>query len=256
MATRTMLKYVQLILSSMDSDEVETYDESVESLQVADILEQTFYEIINRRDWEYLRHRVRRLDSVASSNNVTLAIPKDVSLVESLSYYDYDKGIQRSLEYVSPTEFISRQESISGANVEQSFNSYGVVFNTYNDRCPDYWTSFDESTVMFNAYDSVNQPMGVTPGNSVIMATIEPVWIMDDAYIPDMPSRMESLLLHEAMSACWLYIKQEANPKAEAIARRQFARMKTHERKVKVDNEEVVDYGRKPRGYTGIYCRR
>jgi hypothetical protein len=54
---------------------------------------------------------------------------------------------------------------------------------------------------------------------------------------------MFSLLLHEAMSACWLYLKQQANPKAEAIAKRQFHRLRELEKKVVKDKEEI-NYGR------------
>ena len=85
MATRTLLKYVQLIMSSMDSDEVDTYDETVESVQVADILEQTYFEIIDRRDWEYLKHRVRQLDT-GSGTVVDLTIPSDVLHIELVRY--------------------------------------------------------------------------------------------------------------------------------------------------------------------------
>lgn len=256
MAKRTMLKYVQLILSAMDSDEVETYNETVESLQVSDILEQSYFEIIDRRDWEFLKHRTRQLDADATSV-VSLAIPSDVMHVELIRYYDYDISKYKDVTYVAPDAFLIKYQGLDSTqtNIVSATVADGVTINIYNDRAPTEWTSFDESTITFNAYDAANEIDGVSVASSVSLATIEPAWTAGDSFVPDLPSRMSSLLLNEALSACWLYVKQEANQKAEAIARRQFARMVHLERRA-VKDEKVRDYGRKPRYNARTYTGR
>lgn len=255
MASRTLLKYVQFILSDMDSDEVETITETVESIQIADLLEQTYFEIINRRDWEFLKHRVRQLD--AGTTIADLAIPADVLHVELLRYKNFNTGKMQDVRYMAPWDFLQMQQGLTttDANVDEVTVSDSVTFGVYNDRAPSYWTSFDEDAIFFNAYDSTNEAAGVTVASSTILATVEPTWTVSDAFVPDMPSRMESLLLNETLSAAWLYLKQAPNAKAESIARRQFARMEILERRTIADFKEK-DYGRKPRGRTRFYTGR
>lgn len=255
MATRTLLKYVQMVLSAMDSDEVETITETVESIQIADLIEQCYFEIIDRRDWEFLKHRVRQLD--AGTTVADLLIPADVMHVEAVRYKNFDTGKMQDVFYIPPDEFLHMQQRLTttDSNVDSVTISDSVTMGVYNDRSPTYWTSFDEDTIFFNAYDSDNEASGLTEASSTILATVEPSWTADDAFIPDMPSRMQSLLLNESLSAAWLYLKQTANPKAESIARRQFARMEILERRTVADIKEK-DYGRKPRGRTRIYTWR
>lgn len=252
----TLLKYVQLIMNSMDSDEVETYNETIESLQVANLLEQTFYEIMSRREWEFLKHNVRQLDD-ATTNSVTLTIPADVSHVELIRYKDYDTGYQKDVRYLPPADFIIQQQGLdtSQTNITSVTVADGVTMGVYNDRVPTYWTSFDEELITFDAYDAVNEVDGLIGASSTILATILPTWTVSDTFVPTMPKQMESLLLNEAISVCWLNVKQEGNPKAEAIARRQFTRMTFLDRKTVIDNKEP-NYGRSPRRGTGLYSRR
>lgn len=50
----TLLDIVQDVLSDMDSDEVNSINDSIEALQVAAIAKSTFYNIIDGRDWPHL----------------------------------------------------------------------------------------------------------------------------------------------------------------------------------------------------------
>jgi hypothetical protein len=49
MAKMTLLEMTQDILSDMDSDEVNSINDSVESLQVAQIIKTTYFNIVNGR---------------------------------------------------------------------------------------------------------------------------------------------------------------------------------------------------------------
>lgn len=54
MAKLTLLDIVQDILSDMDSDTVNSITDSVESLQIAQIVKTTFFEIITEGEWPHL----------------------------------------------------------------------------------------------------------------------------------------------------------------------------------------------------------
>ena len=54
MAKMNLLAMTQDILSDMDSDEVNSITESVEALQVAQIIKTTYYNIIDGKDYAFL----------------------------------------------------------------------------------------------------------------------------------------------------------------------------------------------------------
>jgi hypothetical protein len=245
MAKMTVLEMVQKIMSRMDSDEVDTYDESIESVQVAEILEDSYFEILARRSWEFLKHRIRTLD--AGTNVAELTLPTDVMHIELLRYWNYNTGRMDEVRYVPPREFLDKAQRLdtSLSNIEGVVINDGVTIGVYRDRTPTEWTSFDEETIVFNAYDAANDTSGIDATRSTMLAEVLPVWTVSDTFTPDLPARMFPLLLNEALSVASLDIKQEANQKAEQNARRQYIRLKQLERRVVQDNE-VADYGRKP----------
>ena len=54
MAKMTLLEMVQDIMSDMDSDEVNSINDSQEATQVAQIIKSTYYNIIDGRDMPFL----------------------------------------------------------------------------------------------------------------------------------------------------------------------------------------------------------
>lgn len=244
MAKLTLLRMTQLILSSMDSDEVETITETIESKQVVDVIEESHEEILDRRDWEFMQNQLRQLDDGVGYPATSLDIPSDVTYIQQLRYKDFDTGYFNLITYLSPIEFVSQTKNrdTTQSNVEAVTINDGVTLAVYNDRAPRYYTSFDESTIVFDCYDSSNEA-AITGANSSVLAEVRPAFTQSDAFIPAWPERMFTLLLHEAKSTCWAQLKQEANPKAEQIARRQYVKLRELERRVKKDREEV-NFGR------------
>jgi hypothetical protein len=252
----TALELTQNILNAMDSDEVETLTETIESNQVHDLLEMTFYELIDRRAWEFMKHQPRQLD--AGTHVTELAIPSDVVHVELVRYKDFDTSRMVDVRYLSPADFLDRQQGLdtTQANIESVTVNDGVAIGVYNDRRPEYWTSFDEENIVFSSYDTANEPSGVTVASSTTLCEYQPTWTKADAFVPDIPARMFSLLFNEALSVCSLNVKQEANPKAEQNARRQYIRLRELER-VTVADQEEINYGRQTHNHRiGLHQRR
>lgn len=250
MAKHTLLRMTQFILSSMDSDEVETITETIESQQVVDIIEETYEEILDRRTWEFTKHRPRQLDDGVSYPVTQVDVPSDVVKVEEVRYKNFDNGNFEVIEYLSPQNFLieTKNRDTSQSNIESVTLNDGVTTGVFNDRAPKYYTSFDEDTIVFDAYDVGNEA-AITGANSAILATIKPTFTQSDAFIATLPERMFTLFLHESKSTCWLQLKQEGNPKSEQIARRQYTKLKNLEARVEKD-EEVQDLGRKAAKYT------
>src|ERR1700721_1344212 len=88
MATMTLLQMTQSILSSMGSDEVNSIGDTNESLQVANIVQQTYYNMGGR----YCPPEDNQLSQLVSSNNLNTPVlmtrPSGTSRIEWVKYFD------------------------------------------------------------------------------------------------------------------------------------------------------------------------
>lgn len=86
MAKRTLLDMVQGILSKMDSDEVNSISDTVESLQVANIIRDCYFDLIEEYDLP-AHGNIITLDPFASSSYPNrLRIPENTSSIDWINY--------------------------------------------------------------------------------------------------------------------------------------------------------------------------
>lgn len=248
MAKLTVLEMTQNILSSMDSDNVNSISDTVESQQVVDILKETYFELIARRDWKFMRD-IDQLESVSDVTKPTkIKIPEDVNKIECVRYrvdlVDDTREKWRTLSWEDPCDFVHRlqRRDSSASNVESITTDEGTTLYILNDKPPTYWTSFDDEFIYFDAYDS-DVESTVEQSRSSVISIKEPAWTSADTFIPDLPSNMFTLLLNEAKSTSHLMLKQQANPKAEQIARRQYIKLRELENRA-MGERVHVNYGR------------
>ena len=230
MARMTLLEIVQSIMSDMDTDNVNSINDTIEALQVAQIVKDTFYELISRRDWPHL-NKLFVLNSVSVTARPNyLKLPDGVYELEFLKYNKRKsidtKDRYEDVTYIHPDEFIykSNQLDNSQATVDQITDTSGVKYNIKNDRAPMYWTSFDDEYIVFDSYDSgVDTTM--QGSKTQCRGIIEPSWSPLDTFVPDLPPEAFPLLLEESKSAAFLALKQVTNEKAEQRSRRQQRRL-------------------------------
>lgn len=251
MARMTLLEIVQSILSDMDDDNVNSISDTPESLQVASIVKDSFYDIINRRDWEHLK-QLLLLDSVSDTAKPNyLKLPDNVNELEFIQYNKRKSTDTRDrfeeVEYLAPDHFLMRQNGLNESNssITQITDFTGVKFNIYNDRGPTYWTSFDDEYIVFDAYDSVVEAT-MQGSKSQCRAVVEPSWSPVDTFVPDLPQEYFTLLLEEAKSVSFLNLKQVMNEKSEQKSRRHQRRLSQKGWRAK-SSQSWPNYGRKTR---------
>ena len=88
MAQQTLLNIVQNILSSMSSDEVNSIGDTVESMQVAQIVQNKYYDIVARGDLTLDERLFQLVPSDNSSIPVLMTIPEGCSRISWLQYLD------------------------------------------------------------------------------------------------------------------------------------------------------------------------
>jgi len=226
MAKHTLLYIVQQVLNDLDSDEVNSIDDTIESQQVANIVRDCYEEIISNRNWPHLKKLVQ-FDSLADLNKPTyLKLPENVKEVVFFKYdkrtVDKDYLQSRMVEYKYPDEFLKyvegRKETDENSMLITDFSGSQFVIKT--NQAPEFWTSFDDSYIVCDAYDSTVDDT-LKSAKTQVMAVVEPTWVHLDGAVPDLPSEAFSLLIAESKSTAALKIKQATDQKAEQQSKRQ-----------------------------------
>jgi len=84
----SLLQYVQNILSSMGSDEINSIGDTTESQQVANIIEQTYYNMIGRYDLPEHNQLIQLTPSNNAAQPVLMTRPAGTSRIEWIKYFD------------------------------------------------------------------------------------------------------------------------------------------------------------------------
>jgi len=234
MAKLSLLDMTQNILSALDSDPVDSIDETVEAVQVAELIKEAYFELISQRDWPFL-FQLGQLQALSDINNPTkMKIPDTWNKLKWVKYNKIE------VEYLDPETF----NNIITNRVAQAgvINANGYVIN----QNPQYWTSYDDQFLIF---DGFNQTVESTlqASKSSAYGTQQASWTHADTFIPAIPEKFFPTLLAEAKSQAFVNLKQQANAREERKATR--GRMAMRNDSWKNEHGEVkyntkVNYGR------------
>jgi hypothetical protein len=253
----TMLQVVQKTLEALNLDEVNSISDSPDAEQVAQIAQDSAYDLLNQSEWPF-SIRYTQLESIADSDRPNyLRIPDEVTRIDFVRYDKTDPGNQDSegtdlveipqIDWLPPEEFLEmtllRNSQTEAIVPITDFN--GTQHLIYNDRGPDYWTSFDDQYVVF---DAVNLDLESTLQGNKSQAHVK--WIqdiiIDDSFQLDAPAHFFSTWLADVKSTAFVYMKQEASPKDEQRARRGLSVLRRNAARTDADDGKVK-FGRRTR---------
>ena len=246
---RDLLDMVGEILSDMDSDEVESIDDTVESEQVVLILKSTYYAMMSNRDWPHLR---RSIQITSLGDTATPTHMKVQDTIKELCFINYNKQATASakkfyekVKYLQPDHFLMKtnQEDSTAAEVQTVTDTGGIEVLVRNDRAPTYYTSFDDEYLVFDAFDNT---VDTTLQQSKVQAQayVVPAWTSSDTFIPDLPDDAFTLLVEEAKSKAMFRLKQMVDQKAEQEVGKQNRWLARKARRVS-GGIQYPNYGRK-----------
>ena len=226
----TLLEIVQDILNSMDSDEVNTISETIESDQVAQIVKTTYYELISRRDWPHLKE-LFQLDGLGNTALPShMKLPSRIVEMREVKYDVRKTGETRKkfmdVKYLTPEEFMcyTNARNSDETNILEVTDTSGALLLIKNDQAPTYWTSFDDEHIVFDSYDSAVDTTMMT-SKSQCFGIRQPVWTVDDTFVPDFPDDAFPLLLAESKAIAQFQVRQFQDSTAAVQAQRQRFRM-------------------------------
>lgn len=235
MAKLSLLDMTQNILSALDSDPVNSIDDTVESLQVVEIIKESYFEMMSLREWAHLR-QLFNLVGLGDSNNPTkMLMPETANKILWLKYN------KKEVSYMDPKAFkdmLDMREPLTGVVDANGFGMNGD---------PVYWTSYDDEYVTFDSYDSTSES-SLLSAKAIAYGVVAPSWSSVDTFVPDIPEKFFPTLLAEAKAQAFVNLKQQQNGREEAKARR--GRVAMQNEHWRTDDAELrynrkVNYGRK-----------
>lgn len=249
MASMTLLEIVQDILSDMDSDEVNSINDTVEALQVAGIVKSTYFNIIDGRDWPHLYEFFQLDPSGTDARPTHMALPSDVLDVRYIKYNvrtsTDTKDKYTLIKYKTPEEFMEAVDArdSSESRVTQVTDPTSILINILNDVAPTFYTSFDNVNIVMDAYDS-DVDTTLQQSKTQCYGKVYPTWTVSDTFTPDLPLNMFSYLLNESKSTCFARLKQLGDQKSEQHSITQRRRMSQEAWRVK-NGITYPNFGRK-----------
>ena len=219
----------------MDSDPVDSIDETVEAIQVADIVKEAFFELMSQRDWPFL-FNTGSLQGLGDVNN-----PTKMKMPDTWKKVKWIKYNKKTITYIDPesfTEMIDNRSELAGV-----INANGYVINAD----PIYWTSFDDTFIVFDGFNNSAEST-LQASNSKAYAAIAPTWSHVDSFVPALPEKFFPTLLAESKSQAFVNLKQQSNNREERKAQRGRMAMRNEawrndEASIKFNRK--VNYGRK-----------
>jgi hypothetical protein len=222
----SLLGIVQEILNELDSDAVDSIDDTVESQQVAAIVRSCFNELTSNRNWPHLK-KIIQLESSGDLTKPNYLIVPD--RIQQLEFFKYDKrkstqnhSVIQDVLYKDPWDFLTY---ISGRNSETAntvevTDFSGTTLLIKNNVAPQFWTSFDDTYLVTDSYDATIDDT-LKKSKTQCHAYMTPEWSHLDSSIPNLPADAFALLIEESKSTAFFTLKQMTNQKAEQKAARQ-----------------------------------
>lgn len=224
----TLLKATQLIASSMDSDEIQDIDDSVESRQIVDILEQVYNDVYSQIDFPEHWDLFELEPSLDVTRPTVMYIPERVAKIEWLQYDHSEPGsTERNWRYVLPLSrgrFLNRMNALDADRSEVYRYDYLVDTETFdirgwNDRHPNYYTTVDNRTLIFDNYDA-SADITLVGNKTMGYGQIVEPFVRENNFVPPFEPKQFTLWFNEAKAQCFVELKQVQNIKAERNARR------------------------------------
>lgn len=255
MAAYTNLDYTQTILSSLDSDEVNSISDTVESLQVANIIKTVYNDMQARMD---LPEHKTLFELNASGDTAAPVIMYRPSDVLSIDWVQYDKILSTETDpNYQPVTFMPIGQFLVMTNsqntdetwideVTLAVGSDSVTFKYRNDTAPQYYTTFDDSTIVFDSFDSAVDAT-LQKNKTRCYGKKDQSFQMTDTFVPFLDRDLSTLLLNEAKVLAFAELKQTQHAVAGQWARRGWVKSQKSQRAIDVqsDFDRLPNFGRK-----------
>jgi len=246
---KTVLEISQDILNDLDSDSVSSINDTVESIQVANIVAQTYFDLISDRTIPEHK-QLFRLTALSDSLTPThFSLPDNVANVEKIEYNKSTDGDQeyQEIHWRDPLTFLRNTEArdSSATTVTTVLDIDGSTeLLVYNDRMPSFYTSFNNKHLVMDAHDvAIDDTLQASKGRGY--GELIPTVNLIDTFIFDIEAKYFPYLQAEAKSRAFEILHKTISNKTEQTAKRHKSFIQKE--KYRFDTQkpkDVRNYGR------------
>lgn len=225
----TLLEAVQLILSSIDGDEVNSISDSVESNQVALILKSVFYDCavdLNLPEQE----KLFELNASGSAlQPVLMTLPTNVTNLNSIKY-NYKLTTETlpnytEIQYLRFDDFLEMQQGKTNLGTMVHSMSYVINGETFesiylDDAMPKYFTTISDNTVLFDSY-LATEDTTLQKAKTMCKGMVYPEFTLTDSFVPELHPTQFSYFINRAKVRAFAELKQTPNQEAASETRNQ-----------------------------------
>jgi hypothetical protein len=250
----SLIEIVQSILGSMDGDEVNDIHDTIESGQVADVVRQVYYGIVEEYDLQSEESMFQLESSGNASRPTHMVIPKgifDITLVRyNIKRADETTSRFKTMGYLGRAEFLDHigVRDSSEPHLMEVVDPSGIPLIVHTNGPPTCYTSLDGGrSLVFDGFDtSVDSALQASKTQCLGMKKRQ--FVMESGAEVDLPETLHQLLINEARELCFELYKDGAPRKLNELTRRSRVRAKQRDNKVRTPPDTLPDYGRKRRG--------
>lgn len=241
---KSVLEYVQACLSKMDSDNVDSITDTEEATQVADLLADVYYEFVTRDNWSFLDGGIVVQTLADPSRPTAVSIPAEVKRIDKVMYKTVNGTVTRykELKYLRPNEWLDRFTVSGDSRVLSVVNSLSFYVET--DRDPAYWTSFDDSTIVVDAWKQADSTTVLAADFNITGSTIPEFEVSDD-FVPVLPDLAVPYIQNSLNAAAMQSFKQQGSVDDETKLRRQYAMLQRRDAVTRKETYYEAKYGRR-----------
>lgn len=239
----TLLELVNTVGETMDYETYNDIGETPESERIARIARTVFYKLLVDFDWKHL-HVLTRLEGMNDTDRpMVMKVPENVSRVHSIWYDktpdDGDDLKVGNVTYVDPEEFLykSYRRKSTRDNVSEYTTGDGQVLLIQTDKAPEYYTSFDDTHVVFDSFDSAVEHT-LHAEKSMVYGVKGKVWTNENDFIPPLPAEHFPMYLSKVIV--------EANAKLRQVTMRDEMRDFTAAKNRMRRTQRVEELNEKP----------
>jgi len=237
----------------MESDEVNSINDTSEAEQVARIIRSSYFDIVSEA--KLPRHfSTFSLGPLSDATRPTLMYrPDSIQLIQWLKYdkreNSTDQADFQELDYLELDEFLERTYQYDTTLTTADSFDYSIGGDTVtlfykNDIAPSAYTIIGGATVAFDSIDlSISNTLekSKTLGYGLVTADFSLI----NSFVPDLDDYQFPLLLNEAKATAFLEMKQVNHVKAERNARKHWVRLQKNKNLVTTDSPiPGPNYGR------------
>jgi len=260
MPATTVLDVTQEILSGMDSDEVNSLNDTIEAQQVARFVKRAFDQIMVSNDlgWNNITFQ---LDSQADPDQPThMTIPENIHQIEWIRYNlkDTDTSVDdyQEIYKLTPQDFIRRAQAKATLADNAVPTAKLIILDSLikiwvgTDEPPRFWTTFNDKEVIFDSYESLVDDC-LQSSKTACYGQIKKDLVLNDDTPIDLPPHLMDILFKTAENLAWSHLKDGVP--AEMVRSHRHAEVRSQRLRYRTNqdqrnNDTSTNYGRRSAG--------